>query len=58
MQALLVLIIVVGASLGVLLVWRARRAQVREQRHAAWRAKRAEEDRIWYDKMGEGPPGG
>lgn len=56
MRALLVLIIVVGMCVGVLLAWRARRAQVREQRHAAWRAKRAEEDRIWYEKMGEDPP--
>ena len=58
MRALLVLIIVVLLVVGALLVWRTRRAQVRGQRHAAWRAKRAEEDRIWYEKMGEDPPGG
>lgn len=58
MRALLVLIIFTGMALGVLFVWRARRVQLRQQRHAAWRAKRAEEDRIWYERMGEEPPEG
>jgi len=58
MRAVLLLVIIVVIGIGVLLVWRVRRAQLREQRHAAWRARRAEEDRIWYEKMGEGPPGG
>ncbi|MGN6270053.1 MAG: hypothetical protein ACTHM0_09190 [Sphingomonas sp.] len=56
MRAVLLLIVLIG--IGAFLVWRMRRAQLREQRHAAWRARRAEEDRIWYEKMGEGPPGG
>jgi hypothetical protein len=33
--------------------WRRYRGQVRRQRRAAWHAKRQEEDRIWYEKMGD-----
>ena len=58
MRALLILAIFVAVGLVVFGLWRARRAQIKQQRHAAWRAKRAEEDRIWYEKMGETPPEG
>ena len=56
MRALLILVVLVAVALAVFGVWRARQAQIKQQRHAAWRARRAEEDRIWYEKMGETPP--
>lgn len=58
MRVLVTLIILAVVALIVLGIWRARRAQLREERRAAWQAKRAEEDRIWYERMGEDSPGG
>ena len=57
MRALLMLIVLVAAAAAVWAMWRSRRAQLREQRRAAWRARRAEEDRIWYETMGDAADG-
>ena len=58
MRILLTLIILAVVAMVALGLWRARRAQQREGRRAAWHAKRAEEDRIWHERMGDDPPGG
>jgi type II secretory pathway pseudopilin PulG len=58
MRVLMTLIILAVLVLIAFGLWRARRAQLREERRAAWQAKRAEEDRIWYEKMGEDSLGG
>jgi len=54
MRALLIVIILVGVA--AFAVMRARRARLAQQRRAAWQAKRAEQDRIWYERIGEDPP--
>jgi hypothetical protein len=56
MRALLALIVIAVVVAAVFMLLRARRAQLSQQRRSAWRAKRAEQDRIWYEKMGEDPP--
>jgi hypothetical protein len=56
MHSLLALIVIAAVVAAVAMLVRGRRAQLSRQRRSAWRAKREEEDRIWYEKMGEDPP--
>lgn len=58
MHSLLALIVIAVVVAAIAMFVRARRAQLSHQRRSAWRAKREEEDRIWYEKMGEDPPPG
>lgn len=53
MRTFLTLVVLAAVAIAVFGIVRARRAQVREQRRAAWHAKRAEEDRIWYETIGD-----
>jgi hypothetical protein len=57
MRAFLTLIVLAAVAIAVFGFWRVRRAQLREQRRAAWHAKRAEEDRIWRETMGDAATG-
>jgi hypothetical protein len=50
---LLFFIILIAAALVGYASWRRYRMQVHQRRRAAWYAKREEEDRIWYEKMGD-----
>jgi hypothetical protein len=53
MRALLILVVLVVGAIAIFGMWRTRQAQLKEQRRAAWHAKRAEEDRIWFETMGD-----
>lgn len=57
MRVLLPLVIIVVMAVIVIGIWRTRQSQLSDRRRAAWRAKRAEEDRIWYERMGGDQPG-
>jgi len=54
---LLLLIILAGIFAGAYAFQRWRRISVRRRRRAAYHARREEEDRIWFEIMGEGPGG-
>ncbi|MGN6277825.1 MAG: hypothetical protein ACTHM8_03770 [Sphingomonas sp.] len=56
MRSLLALIVIAVVVAAIVMLVRARRSALSQQRRSAWHAKRAEEDRIWYEKMGEDPP--
>ncbi|HEU4961478.1 MAG TPA: hypothetical protein VFT56_13855 [Sphingomonas sp.] len=50
---LLLIIILIVVALVAHAVLRQYRGRLRQRRRAAWQAKREEEDRIWYEKMGD-----
>lgn len=51
MKTLLLLFVLAGI-VGYF-AWRWRKERRRQRLRAAWQARRAEEDRIWHDRMGD-----